>query len=56
MLHIKARHSGTITAALLVLIAVALAGLRTGALSPVEWLAILADWSEALGDVYRPEK
>ena len=56
MLHIKARDSGTITAALLVFIALALAVLRTGAISPGEWLAIPADWSEALGDVYRTGK
>lgn len=53
MLHIKARHSGTITAALLVFIGLALAVLRTGAISPGEWLAIPADWSEAPGDDYR---
>ncbi|MGZ8160011.1 MAG: DUF21 domain-containing protein [Methylobacter sp.] len=56
MLHIKARHSGTITAVLLAFIALALAILRTGALSPGEWLVILADWSEAPGDVYRTGK
>ncbi|MDO8844436.1 DUF21 domain-containing protein [Methylicorpusculum sp.] len=56
MLHIKARHSGTITAALLVFIALAFAGLRTDTLSPGEWMAIPADWSEALGGVYRNVK
>lgn len=51
MLHIKARHSGTITAALLVIIALALAMLRTSAISPSEWLAMIAGWRETLDDV-----
>ena len=51
MLHIKARHSGTVTAILLVSIAFALAGFRTGAIDPELWQAVLAAWCETLDSV-----
>ncbi len=51
MLHIKARHSGTLTAALMVIIALALTGLRTGAIDPGEWPRVIADWPETLREI-----
>ncbi|WP_155920548.1 DUF21 domain-containing protein [Methylobacter luteus] len=56
MLHVHARHSGTVTSALLVIIALALAVLRIGGVDPGEWSAILAGWREALGDVQPAEE
>ncbi|MGD7035216.1 DUF21 domain-containing protein [Methylotuvimicrobium buryatense] len=48
MLHIKARHSGTLTAILLAIITFVLAGLRTDALDPEAWQVVLYGWQETL--------
>lgn len=53
MLHIQARHAGTVTAILLIIVALVLAGLRTDNINPGEWPGILAGWSNAYLAEYR---
>lgn len=51
MLHIKARHSGTLTATLLIVIALVIAGLRTGVIDLGEWLRVVVDQLGTLREI-----